>query len=106
MFPNTRVLLIDKESGIAHLKMADNMGQPSTQYFKFEAINADGTPFKQAQEQKAQIDMSDFIKKSDLEGLGFVTKEQHNALLSKIENLQKLVVMPKQGSANNEKKSV
>jgi hypothetical protein len=50
--------------------------------------------------------MSDFIKKSDLEGIGFVTKEQHNALLSKIENLQKLVVMPKQGSANNEKKGV
>jgi hypothetical protein len=55
VFPNTRVLLIDKESGIAHLKMADNMGQPSTQYFKFEAINADGTPFSKHKNKKHKL---------------------------------------------------
>ena len=44
VMPNSKALLIDKSGGVAHLKTADNMGQSVTQYFKFEQVNADGTP--------------------------------------------------------------
>ena len=47
VMPNSKALLIDKQSGIAHLKSADNMGQSQTIFYRFEPVNADGTPIKQ-----------------------------------------------------------
>lgn len=91
VMPNSKALLIDKQGGVAHLKTADNMGQSTTQFFRFEPINADGTPIK-AQEPKPQVDFGEFIKRSDLESLGFVTKEQYNSLVAKIQDLQKNIV--------------
>lgn len=89
-FPNTRALLIDRENGVAYLKSADNMGQPATKYFRFEEISADGNPIRQ-EEQKAQVDMGDFIKKSDIENFGFVTREQYNSLLTRLDSMQKQI---------------
>lgn len=97
--PNSKALLIDKNNGIAHLKTADNMGQSVTEYFKFEAVNADGSPIKPKQEAQ-QVDYSDFIKKQDL--AGFVTIEQYNTLLDRLDALQKQMVSKsvKQGAKN------
>lgn len=102
VMPNSKALLIDRNGGVAHLKTADNMGQSVTQYFKFEPINADGTPIK-PQEPAPQVDLSLFAKKEDLNG--FATVEQYNLLLSKIESLQKIMVggKPNANSTNTTK---
>lgn len=88
VFPNTKVMLIDKESGVVYVKTADGMGQTKTDYFRFEPINADGSPIK-PQEPTPQVDFNQFIKKEDLENLGFVTVSQYNELAQKLEQMQK-----------------
>ena len=90
VFPNTKVMLIDKESGIVYMKTADGMGQTKTDYFRFEPINADGSPIK-PQEPTPQVDFDDFIKKQDLENFGFVTVSQYNELAQKLEQIQKQI---------------
>jgi hypothetical protein len=97
VMPNSRVLLIDR-SGTAYLKTADNMGQSQTQCYRFEAVNADGTPIE-PQEQNTQPDFKDFVKlkdignfgfatMEDIKNLGFATTEQVSALSKKIDELQ------------------
>lgn len=88
VFPNTKVMLIDNENGMAYIKTADGMGQTQTDYFRFEPINADGSPIK-PQEPTPQVDFNQFIKKEDLEKFGFVNIEQFNALAQKLEQIQK-----------------
>ena len=88
VFPNTKVMLIDKESGVVYVKTADGMGQTKTDYFRFEPINADGSPIK-PQEPTPQVDFNQFIKREDLEKLGFVNIEQFNQLAQKFEQIQK-----------------
>lgn len=88
VFPNTKVMLIDKESGVAYVKTADGMGQSKTDYFRFEAVNADGSPIK-PQEPTPQVNFDDFVKKEQLDKLGFVNIEQFNALAQKMEQIQK-----------------
>lgn len=88
VFPNTKVMLIDKESGIVYVKTADGMGQTQTDYFRFDRVNADGSPIK-PQEPIPQVNFDEFIKKEDLEKFGFVTVAQYNELAQKLENIQK-----------------
>ena len=95
VMPNSKALLIDKNGGVAHLKTADNMGQSVTQYFKFEQVNADGTPIK-AQEPTPQVDFGQFAKKEELNG--FVTieqykqlAEQYNSLAEQFKTMQKII---------------
>lgn len=89
VMPNSKALLIDK-GGMAYLKTADNMGQSQTECFRFERVNADGTPIKPPQ-PTPQVNFDDFIKKEDLEKLGFVTVAQYNELAQKMEQMQKFL---------------
>lgn len=82
VMPNSKALLIDK-SGTAYLKTADNMGQSTTQFFRFEPINADGTPIK-TQEPTPTFNPEEFSKK-------FVTVEQYNALLEQFNQIKKMI---------------
>lgn len=97
--PNTSVLLIDKQSGLAQLKSADQMGQSASKFFRFDEVGADGKPLK-PQEQPTQPDFKDFVKMSDMntfgfatmddiKKLGFATTEQLSQLSQKIDALQK-----------------
>lgn len=108
VMPNSRVLLIDR-SGTAYLKTADNMGQSQTQCFRFEAVNADGTPIK-PQEQPTQPDFKDFVKLSemntfgfttmaDIKSMGFATMAQVEELSQKIDALQNQRTGVKQNAA-------
>ena len=81
-------MLIDKESGIVYVKTADGMGQTQTDYFRFDRVNADGSPIK-PQEPIPQVDFDQFVKKEDLEKLGFVTIAQYNELAHRMEQIQK-----------------
>jgi hypothetical protein len=83
VFPNTKVMLIDRESGMVYIKAADGMGQSQTEYFRFEPINADGTPIK-PQEAKPEFDIEEFGKR-------FVTIEQYEALVQQISELKKSI---------------
>lgn len=90
VYPNSKVMLIDKEGGVVYVKTADGMGQSSTEYFRFEAINADGSPLK-PQEPTPQINLDDYIKKEELKNLGFVTIAQYEELAQKLEQIQKYI---------------
>ena len=83
MFPNTKILFIDKSIGMAFLKSADNLGQSSIRYFQIAEVNPNA-PQSNSQEQSSQIDMAEYIKKSDLEDLGFVTHDQLKDILSRM----------------------
>ncbi len=89
VMPNSKALLIDKNGGVAHLKTADNMGQSVTQYFKFEQVNADGTPIK-AQEKQQAVDFSQFV-----------TISQYNELLGQFNDLKSMFqnAKPKQAES-------
>jgi hypothetical protein len=87
VMPNSKALLIDKNGGVAHLKTADNMGQSVTQYFKFEQVNADGTPLK-PQEPAQQVDYSQFV-----------TLSQYNDLLTQFNELRNMFTQSKQKQA-------
>ena len=90
VFPNTKVMLIDRDGGFVYVKTADGMGQTQTDYFRFDRVNADGTPIK-AQEPIPQVNFEEFIKKDDLEKFGFVTVSQYNELAQKLEQIQKQI---------------
>lgn len=94
VMPNSKALLIDK-SGMAYLKTADNMGQSQTQCFRFEAVNADGTPVTPAKTTET-VNFDDFVKKDDLQKFGFATVEQHRELAQKLAQIQARLEMPKQ----------
>ena len=97
VYPNTKVMLIDRESGIAYVKSADGMGQLlQNDYFRFEKVNADGSPIK-PQEPTPQVNFDDFIKKDDLEKLGFVTIAQYQELAQRLEQIQRRL----EGAKNN-----
>lgn len=90
VFPNTKVMLIDKESGLVYVKTADNMGQTQTDYFRFDKVNADGSPIK-AQEPTPQVNYDDFVRKDQLGKLNFATAEQFETLSKKIEQIQRQI---------------
>ena len=92
VMPNSKVLLIDKNSGIAHLKTADNMGQSTTQYFKFEPVNADGSPIKE-QETTPKVDYGQFATKKELEVLveQFKTMQKVIATINNPKSNEKVV---------------
>ena len=89
VYPNTKVMLIDRDSGIAYVKSADGMGQLSqNDYFRFERVNADGSPIK-SQETTPQVNFDEFIKKDDLQKFGFVTYEEYKKVISELEQIKK-----------------
>lgn len=97
VYPNTKVLLIDMQSGVAHLKSADGMGQSQTQYYKFLPINADGSPLKQEKEP-TPINLDGFIKRDEISTLGFVTEDKYNALLDELDKIKKYLQGVKQNA--------
>lgn len=96
VMPNSNALLLDTVNGMAYLKTADYLGQSVTEYFKFNKVNADGSPIQNASEQpttqvheevKAEpIDTKDFLKKDDIKG--FITVDEFKSLSDQVKNLQ------------------
>lgn len=99
MYPNTKILFIDKEKGMSYLKIANNDGQSFMRYFKHEEVQADGTPLKPTKQAEA-VDYSAFVKKSDLGG--FVGLDEYNKLLAKVEQLQKQIMGVKPNGGNKQ----
>lgn len=72
--PNTSVLLMDSENeNVFYIKTSDNVGMCAMRYFKYEEIQSSPTV--------PTIDMSEYVKKADLENMiktiiGGMTNEQ------------------------------
>lgn len=103
VFPNTNVLLIDRQNKIAYLKSADNLGQSSMREFKYDEEISQN--INKEQLNQTPIDTNIFVKKeelgelltnADINGIvrkddlkNFITKEEYNNLITQIENLQR-----------------
>lgn len=97
VYPNTKVLLIDMQNGIAHLKLADGMGQSQTKYFKFVPSNADGSPIQQ-EEPTPTINLDGFVKKEELATLGYVTVDKYNELIDELNKIKQYLSGVKQNA--------
>lgn len=87
VYPNSSAFFIDEQKGRLYIKSANNMGASNINYFTLTPINADGTPIK-AQEPVPEVDMGEYLKKSDLAKFGFVTLDQLDNAIKKLTNQQ------------------
>ena len=94
VFPNASAFFIDEPKSRLYIKTANNVGASSMSYFALTPINADGTPIK-PQEEKPQIDMSEYVKKSDLADFNFITMVQLEEMMTKLKPSQPQVATPK-----------
>ena len=65
VYPNSKALLIDRQSKLAHLKTADNMGQSSSKTYKFEEVDGNGNALAKDCPNPA-FDIKDYVKKEDI----------------------------------------
>lgn len=94
--PNASAYFIDLPKNRLYIKSANSSGISSIEYFSFNAVNPDGTPVKE-QEPAPKIDFDTFVKKEDIESLGFVKISQYNELCQRLDQMQKRV----EGMRNN-----
>ena len=87
---NSSMLFIDREKNKALLKTTDNMCASYSRYFDINETDENGNPLQQ-QEPTQQIDYGKFLTKEELPKYGFVTKDQFNAVLDKLELMQKQI---------------
>lgn len=65
MTPNSNVILMDSENdGIFYIKVSDNVGMCNLRTFRYTEITG-----QVAQKPGPQIDLSEYVKKSELESL-------------------------------------
>ena len=65
MSPNSNVILMDSENdGIFYIKVSDNVGMCNLRTFRYTEITG-----QMAQKPEPQIDLSEYVKKSELESL-------------------------------------
>jgi hypothetical protein len=102
VFPNASAYFIDLPKNRLYIKSANASGISNIDYFDLTPINADGTPIK-PQEPAQQVNFDDFVKKDQIPNLGFVTIEQYESLLQRLDQIQKRLegVRPNNGNGNN-----
>jgi hypothetical protein len=103
VMPNSSVLLIDKQGGMAYLKSADQMGQSFTEAYVFQRHTPHAKPQETAQNQtknEPSIDLSNYATKDDLGAIktltkdditemGFVSRQDYEKLAQTVEILKK-----------------
>lgn len=89
VYPNTKLLFIDKQNGMSYLKTANNEGQSFMRYFKNIEVTADGKPINETKDNDS-IKHSNYVTKDELGA--FVSLEQYKELLVKVEQLQKQIM--------------
>lgn len=104
VYPNASAYFIDEPKGRLYVKTANNMGASSMNYFALTPINADGSPIK-PQEPTPQVDMGEYLKKSDLAQFGFVTIDQLDNAIKKLTSQQNQPMGVKQNGTGTNSKS-
>jgi hypothetical protein len=100
VMPNTKEVLVDNENGLAYVVSADNMGVSSAKKFSFKDLSEPKT-----EEKQPEIDMSQYVKISDLDK--FAQKTDLDGLLRQdsIKTLEgKLALLERQLNAKKEYK--
>ena len=105
VFPNTSVLLIDKDNSFAYLKTANANAQPTIKKFTFNEFNGESKPVNEPTTDKT-IDYKQFVKKDEINDLGFVSlaqyEQQYNNLVNsfnaKLKSLQDKIMGANNGT--------
>lgn len=100
VMPNTKEILVDNENGLAYVVSADNMGVSTAKKFSFKDLSE-----PKVEEKQPEIDMSQYVKISDLDK--FAQKTDLDGLLRQdsIKTLEgKLALLERQLNAKKEYK--
>lgn len=108
VFPNTSVLLIDKENLSAYLKTANANAQPSIKKFTYSELDGEGKPLNGSKTPQTK-ELEQFIKKDEIGSLGLVSmsyyEQQYNKLVegfnAKIKSLQEKIMGVNNGKPNS-----
>jgi hypothetical protein len=96
--PNSSMLFIDREKGMALLKSSDNVYNTYSQYFNFVETDENGNPLQlKPQENTEKIDFSQFVTKKEIDALPTAEQykqltEQYNSLVEQFKTMQKIIV--------------
>lgn len=89
LFPNRTALLIDNTNKMAYFKTSDNMGVSTMKVFRYTEQGAEDKIEEVACKQ--EIDTSAFVKKEELDFSKYITKDDFQKLIDKVDILQKKV---------------
>jgi hypothetical protein len=93
MSPNSNVILMDSENdGIFYIKVSDNVGMCNLRTFRYTEITG-----QVVQKPEPQIDLSEYVKKSELESL-------INSMLGGVKNEQSVSRNDGKSSAESAKR--
>ena len=102
-FPNTKEVLVDIENGLAYVVWADNMGISSKKSYSFKSLDE-----PKVEEKQPEIDMSQYVTKSDLDKFaqktdldGLLREDSIKSLEGKIALLEGLLNAKKERKENN-----
>lgn len=103
VMPNTKEVLIDNDNGMAYVVSADNMGISTTKKYSFKDLNE-----PKLEEKQPEIDMSQYVKISDLDKFaqktdldGLLREDSIKTLEGKIALLEGLLNAKKEHKETN-----
>lgn len=76
LFPNTRVMLLDRDKSVFYIKTADSLGKSTLEGYKYTKLED-----KSSDNVSREIDTKDFVKTQDLKG--YITREDLTNFITK-----------------------
>ena len=82
LFPNTRVMLLDRDKSVFYIKTADSLGKSTLEGYKYTRIDN-----KSTESVSHEIDTKDFVKTQDMKDYlsNFITKDDMKNFITKEE---------------------
>ena len=88
IMPNSKAIFIDKGNGVIYEKVCDYNDQSFIKEYK-QVVNESENKAVEPRNDSASIDLSTYATKDEL--CGYVSLKQYNELLSKVEDLKKMI---------------
>lgn len=82
LFPNTRVMLLDRDKSVFYIKTADSLGKSTLEGYKYTKLED-----KSTDNVSREIDTKDFVKTQDMKDYlsNFITKDDLKDFITKEE---------------------
>lgn len=82
LFPNTRVMLLDRDKSVFYIKTADSLGKSTLEGYKYAKLED-----KSTEGVSHEIDTKDFVKTQDMKDYlsNFITKDDMKNFITKEE---------------------
>ena len=82
LFPNTRVMLLDRDKSVFYIKTADSLGKSTLEGYKYTKLED-----KSSDNVSREIDTKDFVKTQDMKDYlsNFITKDDLKDFITKEE---------------------